>query len=88
MERIKIKKVFIDPINIALDESFKIATGTKYSIENVCVTVVLDNGIEGYGEAAPLEPVNGENQATVIATLNSCKDFLTGNDISEYSAIS
>jgi L-Ala-D/L-Glu epimerase len=88
MERIKIKKVFIDPINIALDESFKIATGTKYSIENVCVTMVLDNGIEGYGEAAPLEPINGENQATVIAALDSCKKFLTGNDISEYSAIS
>ena len=35
MERIKIKKVFIDPVNIALDEPFKIAIGTKYSIENV-----------------------------------------------------
>jgi L-alanine-DL-glutamate epimerase-like enolase superfamily enzyme len=88
MERIKIKKVFIEPINIALDEPFTIAIGTKYSIENACVTVVLDNGIEGYGEAAPLEPVNGENQATVIATLKSCKDFLIGKDISEYSAIS
>lgn len=88
MERTKIKKVFIDPINIALEESFKIATGTKYSIENVSVTVLFDNGIEGYGEAAPLEPVNGENQATVLATLNSCRDFLIGNDISGYTAIS
>jgi L-Ala-D/L-Glu epimerase len=88
MERIKIVRVSIETINVGLDEPFKIAIGTKYSIENACVTVVLDNGIEGYGEAAPLEPINGENQATVIATLNSCKDFLTGNDISEYSAIS
>ena len=88
MERIKIIKVFIDPINIALDESFKIATGTKYSIENVCITVILDNGIEGYGEAAPLEPINGENQETAIATLKSCKDFLIGNDISDYTAMS
>ena len=88
MERTKIKKVFIEPINIPLEESFKIATGTKYSIENVCVTVVFDNGIEGYGEAAPLEPINGESQATVLATLNSCRDFLIGNDISDYSAIS
>jgi L-alanine-DL-glutamate epimerase-like enolase superfamily enzyme len=71
MERIKIKKIFIEPINIELDEPFKIAIGTKYCIENVCVTLVLENGIEGYGEAAPLEPVNGENQATVLATLNS-----------------
>ena len=53
-----------------------------------CVTVVLENGIEGYGEAAPLEPINGENQATVISTLNSCKDFIIGKDISEYFAIS
>ncbi len=87
MERIKIIKVFIDPINVALDEPFRIAIGTKYSIENALVTVVLSNGIEGYGEAAPLEPINGENQATVLATLNSCRDFLIGNDISEYTAI-
>lgn len=88
MEQIKIKKVFIEPINIELDEPFKIAIGTKYSIENVCITVVLENGIEGYGEAAPLEPVNGESQATVLATLNSCKDFILGKDISEYRLIS
>jgi L-Ala-D/L-Glu epimerase len=87
MERNKIVKVFIEPINIVLDEPFKIAIGTKYSIENAFITVVLDNGIEGYGEAAPLEPINGENQATVLATLNSCRDFLIGNDISEYTAI-
>jgi L-Ala-D/L-Glu epimerase len=87
MEQIKIIKVFIDPINVALDEPFKIAIGTKYSIENALVTIVLSNGIEGYGEAAPLEPINGENQATVLATLNSCRDFLIGNDISGYTAI-
>jgi L-alanine-DL-glutamate epimerase-like enolase superfamily enzyme len=49
---------------------------------------VLDNGIEGYGEAAPLEPVNGENQGTAIATLNSCIEFIKGKDISEYRAVS
>jgi L-Ala-D/L-Glu epimerase len=88
MERIKIKKVEIEPINISLDEPFRIATGTKYNIENVLVTVTLDNGIEGYGEAAPLEPVNGENQATAIATLTSCRDFIIGKDISEYRSVS
>jgi L-Ala-D/L-Glu epimerase len=88
MERIKITTVLVDPVDIALDEPFKISIGTKYSIENVCVTILLDNGIEGYGEAAPLEPINGENQTTVIATINSCRDFLIGHDISEYQAIS
>jgi len=88
MERIKIINVFVEPINIALDEPFTISIGTKYSIENALITVVLDNGIEGYGEAAPLEPVNGENQATVLATLNSCRNFLIDKDISEYLSIS
>jgi len=82
-----IKDVLITPVNIPLEEPFTIAIGTKYNIENVLVTVVLDNGIEGYGEAAPLEPVNGENQATVMATLNSCRDFLIDRDVSEYRKI-
>lgn len=88
MKKLKIKKVLIEPVNVALDEPFKIAIGTKYSIENALVTVVLENGIEGYGEAAPLEPINGENQATVLATLNSCTEFIRDKYISDYRAIS
>lgn len=88
MVKTKISKVIIEPVNIKLDEPFTIAIGTKYCIENVIITVVLENGIEGYGEAAPLEPINGENQATVLATLESCKGFIVGKDISEYKAIS
>ncbi len=88
MESTKIKSVLIESINIPLNESFKIATGTKYNIENVLLVVQLENGIEGYGEAAPLEPINGENQATVLATLNSCRDFLIGQDVADYRQIS
>lgn len=88
MEKLTIRKMLIEPLNVALDEPFAISIGTKYSIENVLVTLVLENGIEGYGEAAPLEPINGENQSTVIATLNSCRDFITGKDVSEYVAVS
>ena len=88
MESTKIKKVIVDAINIALDEPFTTSIGTKYNIENVLITIQLENGIEGYGEASPLEPINGENQATVLATLNSCKEYLIGMDASEYSKIS
>ena len=88
MKAIKVREVIIEPVNVPLEEPFRIAIGTKYSIENALVTVVLDNGIEGYGEAAPLEPINGENQATVLATLNSCVDFIKGKEIPDYRAIS
>jgi L-Ala-D/L-Glu epimerase len=88
MDPLIIKKVTLEPISILLDEPFTIAIGRKERIENVMITVILDNGIEGYGEAAPLEPINGENQSTVLATLNSVVDFLIGKDVSEYKVIS
>lgn len=88
MEPLTIHKVTIEPVNIMLDEPFTIAIGRKDSIENVLITLELENGITGYGEAAPLEPINGENQATVIATLDTIRDYLKGKDVSDYRMIS
>jgi L-Ala-D/L-Glu epimerase len=88
MESTKIKSVHIEAINIPLNEPFTIAIGTKYNIENVLITIKLENGLEGYGEAAPLEPINGENQATVMATLNSCREFLIGKNAADWRQIS
>ena len=88
MDSTKIKNVQIEQINIPLDAPFTIAIGAKYNIENVLITITLENGIEGYGEAAPLEPVNGENQATALATLMSCKAYLMGKKASDYRQIS
>lgn len=87
MEATKIKRVTVEALSIPLEESFTIAIGTKYNIENALITIELENGIIGYGEAAPLEPINGENQATVLATLNSCKDFLIGQDVAQFRQI-
>jgi len=84
----RIRNVSLQPLTVALDEPFTIAIGTKYNIENVLVTLELESGITGYGEAAPLEPINGENQDTVMAALNSCRNFLIGRDVSEYRLIS
>jgi L-alanine-DL-glutamate epimerase-like enolase superfamily enzyme len=88
MKATEIRKVTVEPVTIPLDEPFRISIGTKYSIENALITIQLEDGTTGYGEAAPLEPINGENQATAMATLNSCRDFLTGRDVSEYRKIS
>ncbi|HNR41336.1 MAG TPA: dipeptide epimerase [Bacteroidales bacterium] len=87
-EDLVIERMLIEPLNIELAEPFGIAIGTKYSIENVLVTLVLKNGISGYGEAAPLEPINGENQSTVLSTLDSCRDFIVGKSVSDYISIS
>jgi L-alanine-DL-glutamate epimerase-like enolase superfamily enzyme len=83
-----VEQMLVEPLNVKLAEPFGIAIGTKYNIENVLVTLILKNGIAGYGEAAPLEPINGENQATAIATLNSCREFIEGKSVSDYISIS
>jgi L-Ala-D/L-Glu epimerase len=88
MESTRIKEVIIEPVNIALDEPFTISIGTKYNIENALITLRLENGMEGYGEASPLEPINGENQSTALATLNSCREYLIGLDVSDFRKIS
>lgn len=84
---VKVTKMIIEPITIELDEPFTISLGTMTHLENVLVTLVLENGVEGYGEAAPILQLNSENQSTIISTLNSCKDFIVGQDISSYREI-
>lgn len=88
MQPTTIRRVFIEALNIDRAEPFIIAIGAKPRIENAVITVLLENGVEGYGEAAPLEPINGENQATALATLHSCKDFLIGQDAVQFRTIS
>jgi L-alanine-DL-glutamate epimerase-like enolase superfamily enzyme len=88
MESLSIKKVDIEAINIKLDEPFTIAIGTKFNIENALICIELENGVKGYGEAAPLEPINGENQATALATLEACKGYLLGKSTADYRNIS
>ncbi len=84
---IKITGMFIEPINFELDEPFHISLGVMTHLDNALVTVVLENGIEGYGEAAPIIQINGENQQTILGTLNSCREFIVGQDINNYRSI-
>jgi L-alanine-DL-glutamate epimerase-like enolase superfamily enzyme len=85
-ETIKISKMFIEPLSIEM-EPFPIALGVMTRLDNAFVRIVLENGIEGYGEAAPIMTISGENQQTIIGTLNSCRDYIVGQDISNYRAI-
>jgi len=87
LKGIRITAMFIEPITIKLDEPFHISLGVMTQIDNALVTIVLENGIEGYGEAAPIIQINGENQATILGTLNSCKEFIVGQDINNYRSI-
>src|SRR5690242_15163921 len=84
----RIRSIEFEPLNIPLIEPFIIAIGRLDEVRNVLITVRLENGVIGYGEAAPLEPINGENQATVLATLQTLAALLTGQDVMRWRALS
>jgi len=85
-EGIKISKMFAEPLSIEM-EPFPIALGVMTHLDNAFVRIVLENGMEGYGEAAPIMPISGENQQTILGTLNSSREFIVGQDINNYRSI-
>ncbi|MCB9028405.1 MAG: dipeptide epimerase [Bacteroidales bacterium] len=86
LKSLKISKMIIEPINIEM-EPFPIALGVMTKLDNALVTIVLENGIEGFGEAAPIMTISGENQQTILGTLNSCREFIVGQDINNYRSL-
>jgi len=83
-----IRSIEFEPLNVPLLEPFVIAIGRLDEVRNVLLTVTLENGAIGYGEAAPLEPINGENQATVMATLKTLTPLLLGREALEWRKLS
>lgn len=65
-------------IDINLYEPFRVAFADIASCENILVQIKTDEGIIGYGEAAPLAFVTGETAESVISILNILKPGLIG----------
>jgi L-alanine-DL-glutamate epimerase-like enolase superfamily enzyme len=66
------------PLDIELTESFGIATGAQHRAHNVLVTLTLDDGTSGLGEAAPFPAVNGETQGNVLDAIDGARAVLLG----------
>lgn len=74
----KITDVKVEVIHIPMKKPFRIAFAVQDHSVNVLVKVMTDEGIYGIGEAAPFEPVTGENSATVLEVLKLFKQGLIG----------
>lgn len=66
----KITGMKIEKVQIPLKEPVKVAFATVSYLESVLIQVATDEGITGYGEAAPFAPVTGETVDGVIAVLD------------------
>lgn len=86
-EPTRIRSVEVEPLDVPLSEPFTIAIGKLERVENLLVTVVLDNGVVGYGESAPFPVLNGEDQATASAAIRSLAPSLVGADVADWQAL-
>ncbi len=73
-----------EPLDIPLHTPFGISGGAQAMANNVLVTVELDGGFVGYGEAAPLPPYNGETQADALLALAAARDWLIGRETTNW----
>jgi len=68
--------------------SFGIATGAQDIAHNVLLSLELDDGTVGLGEAAPFPAVNGETQEHVLASLPRVASAITGVSAERYRNLS
>lgn len=82
-----IKTLTIKRLDIPLFEPFGIAGGAQAVAHNLLVTIELDDGTRGYGEAAPFAAFNGETQAMAEAALAGARSIVEGADVREWRRI-
>jgi len=66
--------------SVKLNEPVVVTFGTLYEVETIVIKVATDEGVIGFGEACPFEPVTGENIETEMVCLDSLKQSLLDND--------
>ena len=82
-----IRHLFVEDMTIELHEPFGIAGGAQEQARNLLVTVELDDGTCGYGEAAPFAAFNGETPERARMALETARVIVEGADVREWRAI-
>jgi L-alanine-DL-glutamate epimerase-like enolase superfamily enzyme len=82
-----IRWVSVAAMDIPLLVPFGISRGALESAANALVTVELEDGTRGYGEAAPFPAYNGETQAAATALLSRAANWLPGRDAADWRSV-
>ena len=82
-----VDRVDVYALDLPLADPFEISLGTKREAANVLVRLETDTGIVGYGEAAPLETIVGETQASAIAQAEVGAALLEGRNVGDRRAV-
>ncbi len=87
MTSIRVRSVRAARLDVPLTEPFGIATGRLERAANLVVTLELDDGAEGIGEAAPFPAVSGETQESTEDALGRIESRLAGRTFDGWRAI-
>lgn len=73
--------------SFSFETPMKVAFATMKDMEVLIVKIITDEGIIGYGEAAPLPFVTGDNLETVLSVGKELREVLIGKDPRAIAAI-
>ncbi len=76
----KITDIQFEKVKIKLKDPIVVAFATLEYGETILIKVVTDEGIVGFGEAAPFAPVTGELLESTLVVLGEMKKLLIGLD--------
>ncbi len=83
----RIRHCDVTLLDIPLAVPFGISGGAQAMANNVLVTLQLDDGTVGYGEAAPLPPYNGETQADALRVLRAAQGWIAGAHCTDWRTL-
>ncbi|WP_436912366.1 dipeptide epimerase [Halosimplex marinum] len=83
----RVESVTVEPVDIPLDDPFRIALGTQTTAETLFVRVETATGAVGIGEATPHPPVTGATRDAAVAQVRDALSLVEGRDSANYRAI-
>jgi o-succinylbenzoate synthase len=78
-----IKDITTERIQIPLKKPFKTALRTVSVMENIIVRIITDEGVIGYGAAAPTEVITGDTIGAIINGVEHIKTHLLGRKVED-----
>ena len=79
-----IQRIEIWPVDIPITDPFVVATGARVTAQNLFMSVTLQDGTQGIGEAAPFPEVGGEDRTSCLAAAKGLASALIGQSVGDY----
>lgn len=83
MRVVKIVDAKARALDVPMKKAFGISGGAQEHAKNVLVTIALEDGTVGLGEAAPFPAFNGETQEGALAALDRELSSIVGRDAAD-----